>query len=115
MLKPILFAAASLAAAVTSSPVFAKPANVEIRTVRYADLDLSSAAGQRRLEQRIQAAVRDVCGEAASFDLARRQSVRAEPQQLHKAALSPAAGRRSSSGRRPFLCRSRFAFRRTDR
>jgi UrcA family protein len=77
MLKPILFAAATLAAAITASPVFAKPISPEVRIVTYADLDLSSAAGRNRLEHRIQAAVRDVCGEAASFDLARRHAVRA--------------------------------------
>lgn len=76
MLKPILFAAATLAAAVTASPVFAKPIAPQVRVVSYADLDLSSAAGQARLERRIQAAVRDVCGEANSADLARRQSAR---------------------------------------
>ena len=76
MLKPILFAAATLAAAVTAAPVFAKPIAPQVRTVSYADLDLSTVAGQARLEQRIQAAVRDVCGEATGVDLARRQSVR---------------------------------------
>jgi UrcA family protein len=76
MLKPILFAAASLVAAVNLSPAFAKPAAPAVRTVAYADLDLSSAAGRTRLERRIQAAVREVCGEAAPFDLARRHAVR---------------------------------------
>ena len=76
MLKPILFAAATLAAAITASPVLAKPATAEVRIVSYADLDLSSAAGRQRLSQRIDTAVRDVCGEAPSFDLARRQQVR---------------------------------------
>ena len=76
MLKPILFAAATLVSAVTTSPLFAKPATPEVRVVSYSDLDLSSAAGRNRLEQRIQAAVRDVCGDAPSFDLARRHAVR---------------------------------------
>lgn len=76
MLKPILFAAATLAAAVTASPVFATPIAPEVRIVTYADLDLSSAAGRARLDRRIEAAVREVCGEASSFDLARRRAVR---------------------------------------
>lgn len=76
MLKPILFAAATLAAAITASPVFAKPVTPEVRVVAYADLDLSTAAGRNRLEHRIQNAVRDVCGEAPTFDLARRHAVR---------------------------------------
>ncbi len=75
MLKPILFAAAALASAVTISPVFAKAATPGVRIVSYADLDLSSSAGRARLEQRIDAAVRDVCGEAPGFDLARRKAV----------------------------------------
>ena len=78
MLKPILFAAAVLAAAVNVSPAFAKPVAPEMRTVSYADLDLSTAAGRNRLDQRIHAAVRELCGETApSFDLARRHAVRA--------------------------------------
>lgn len=77
MLKPFLFAAAMLAAAVNVSPAFAKPIAPSVRTVGYIDLDLSTAAGRNRLERRIDAAVRDVCGEAApSFDLARRHAVR---------------------------------------
>lgn len=76
MLKPILFAAAALVSAATTTPLIAKPASPEVRTVSYADLDLSTSAGQARLERRIQAAVRDVCGMAPSFDLARRQAVR---------------------------------------
>ena len=76
MLKPILFVAATLASAITATPVFAKPVAPAVRTVSYADLDLSTAAGRNRLEHRIQAAVRDVCGEASGVDLARRQSVR---------------------------------------
>ncbi|HYD12404.1 MAG TPA: UrcA family protein [Allosphingosinicella sp.] len=75
MLKPVLFAAAAFASAVSLSPAFAKPIAPEVRVVSYADLDLSTAAGQARLDRRIEAAVRDVCGEAASFDLARRQAV----------------------------------------
>jgi UrcA family protein len=76
MLKPILFAAAALASAITASPVFAKPVTPEVRVVSYADLDLSSAAGRNQLEHRIQTAVREVCGAAPSFDLARRHAVR---------------------------------------
>ena len=76
MLKPILFAAAALASAVTASPVFAKAISPEVRIVSYADLDLTSAAGRSRLEHRIQAAVREVCGEAGASNLARRQAVR---------------------------------------
>src|ERR1044072_6574999 len=75
MLEPILFAAAALASAITTSPVFAKPISPEVRVVTYADLDLSSAAGRNQLEHRIEAAVREVCGAAPSFDLVRRNAV----------------------------------------
>lgn len=77
MLKPILFAASALAAAVNVSPAFARPISPEVRAVSYSDLDLATVAGRSRLEHRIQQAVREVCGEALpSFDLARRHAVR---------------------------------------
>ena len=98
MLKPILFAAATLVSAVTTSPLFAKPATPEARVVSYSDLDLSNAAGRNRLEQRIQAAVRDVCGDAPSFDLARRHAVReciAETS-ANVQRPAPAAGQRGT-------------------
>ena len=76
MLKPILFAAAALASAITTSPVFAKAISPEVRVVTYSDLDLSSAAGRSRLEHRIQAAVREVCGDANASNLTRREAVR---------------------------------------
>lgn len=76
MLKPILFAAATFAAALSVPPAAARPADTGVRTVSYADLDLRNAAGRARLERRIDAAVRDLCGEAPSFDLARRRAVR---------------------------------------
>jgi UrcA family protein len=65
-----LFAVAALAAAAGLSPAAASvPRDAGTRIVRYADLDLSSAAGRARLEQRIGAAVRAVCGDAAAGDL----------------------------------------------
>ena len=76
MLKPILFAAATVVSAVSISPAFAKPIAPQTRIVSYADLDLTTAAGQSRLDRRIEAAVRAVCGEATNFELARRQAVR---------------------------------------
>lgn len=95
MLKPILFAAAALASALTTSPVFAKAATPGVRVVSYADLDLSSGAGQARFERRIEAAVRDVCGEAPSFDLVRRQAVeqcRTETRANARRSAPPATG-----------------------
>ena len=70
---PILFVASLLAAgtALTAAagPALAAPAAAETRIVSSADLDLTSAAGRARLDRRIQAAVRDVCGRAAPTDL----------------------------------------------
>lgn len=76
MLKPILIAAATLAAAITASPVLAKPIAPTVRTISYADLDLTSAAGRTRLDRRIEAVIRDLCGDAQSVDLSRRRAVR---------------------------------------
>jgi UrcA family protein len=95
MLKPILFAAAALASAVSISPAFAKASTPGVRVVSYADLDLSGSAGRSRLEQRINAAVRDVCGETASVDLAGRRAVaecRAETRASVRRSAPAAAG-----------------------
>jgi UrcA family protein len=68
----IAFAALSLAAA----PALAGPSPAT-RLVRYADLDLSAEAGRIRLEQRIRAAVRAVCGQPSPADLRGVYEVRA--------------------------------------
>jgi UrcA family protein len=52
-MKPLFTIALALTLA---SPAFAQEA-----TVRYADLDLSSTAGQAELERRIENAARQVC------------------------------------------------------
>ncbi|KEO89430.1 hypothetical protein EH31_12350 [Erythrobacter longus] len=54
-------ATATLALAMTASPAFAGSAEVHTKMVDYADLNLASPAGQKRLEQRIEAAARSVC------------------------------------------------------
>ena len=51
-----------------ASPALAAPQESRIRIVSYADLDLGRAAGRDRLEQRIGAAIRAVCGDAAPTD-----------------------------------------------
>ena len=72
---PILLAASLLTSATllagAAGPAFAAPPApaAQTRIVSYADLDLSSAAGRARLDQRIGAAVRAVCGRAAPTDL----------------------------------------------
>lgn len=73
----IIFAIAALAAA-TSAPAFASvPRDAATRVVSYADLDLSAPAGRARLDQRIGAAVRSVCGDNASGDLRAAREARA--------------------------------------
>ena len=59
MRYPQILAAALLGAAT----VFAVPAAAQSSVaVKYADLDLTTSAGQARLERRIDKAVREVCG-----------------------------------------------------
>ena len=47
----------------------AAPSEVDVSVVRTADLDLGTAAGQRRLDQRLVVAAGEVCGEASDADL----------------------------------------------
>lgn len=62
--------------ALVSSPVTAEPIQSDSVTVSIADLDLTSAAGQRTFERRLARAVVELCGEAADVDLAGRNAVR---------------------------------------
>ena len=56
----ILAAAAALAGAAT---VFAAPAAAEDSVgIKYSDLDLSTRAGQQKLDRRIDSAAREACG-----------------------------------------------------
>ena len=50
--------------------------DVAVTLVHTADLDLRSAAGQRRLDQRLANAAREVCGVASEADIAGRNDVR---------------------------------------
>jgi UrcA family protein len=72
----MLFALAALAAATAVPSAANIPHNPITRIVRYTDLDLGSAAGRARLEQRIDAAVRDVCA-VAPGDAGRTAEARA--------------------------------------
>ena len=70
---PLLFIASVLTAgsilAGAASPALAAPPAAQTRIVGYADLDVASVACRARLERRIGAAVRAVCGRAAPTDL----------------------------------------------
>jgi len=64
-----LFTLGLLAAATISAPVIAATPSSEARiaAVRFGDLNLDTAEGQRVLEQRISAAAREVCGTDERF------------------------------------------------
>ena len=61
--------------AFTATPALAEPITAT-STVQTADLDLSSAKGQRALDQRLNQAVKDDCGIAFDVDLAGKNEVR---------------------------------------
>jgi len=73
-MSKLLFALAALVAAAAPAAATVRPAGARI--VSYSDLDLSAAAGRSRLEQRIGAAVRAICGSATPGDLGGVRSVR---------------------------------------
>lgn len=86
--KPIMSLQSAFAAALVSlvgaasaltlaAPAHAAmPGPVEVAAVATADLDLSSAEGQKILRARLQRAAADVCGEASSVDPAGRRWVK---------------------------------------
>ena len=61
--------------AFTATPVLAEPITVS-STVQVADLDLSTARGQRALDLRLTQAVKQVCGTASDADVAGKNEVR---------------------------------------
>jgi UrcA family protein len=70
------------------------PRSAGTAIVRYADLDLSAAPGRARLEQRIGAAVRDVCGSASPGDLGTASAIRACRAETLAQVARPAGGTR---------------------
>ena len=80
-MKAIQIAAAAFlvtAAAIKAAPAFAEPVipDVNVALVHTADLDLSTDAGRRALDQRLIIAAREVCGEASNVDLEGKNAVR---------------------------------------
>ena len=78
MRNTALLAMALIASAATITPTVAQafePVTVT-SIVQTADLDLSSASGQRELDRRIVRAARTVCGEASDVDLEGKNAVR---------------------------------------
>lgn len=79
---------AAPALAQTSAP----SASVAVSLVHTSDLDLGSAAGQRRLDQRLANAAREVCGAASEADIEGRNDVReCRKETLAKAQIQKAS------------------------
>jgi UrcA family protein len=84
------FTLALIASATTITPTVAQafePVTVT-SIVHTADLDLSSAIGQRELDRRIVQAAREVCGTASNVDLEGKNAVRECRTETIAAALS---------------------------
>lgn len=62
--------------AFTATPALAEPPAIATAKVQVADLDLSTASGQRALDRRLTQAVIEVCGIASDADLAGKNDVR---------------------------------------
>lgn len=60
MIKPLI-AAAAMSAALATAPAIAGDAKGKSVAVSYADLDLSSEAGQKVLQRRLESAARRAC------------------------------------------------------
>lgn len=54
----------------------AHPGELVVSHVRTSDLDIRSAAGQRRLDQRLANAAREVCGAVSDADIAGKNDIR---------------------------------------
>jgi UrcA family protein len=77
-LRIIISSALITAAMIRGAPTVAEPVKGQnVSVVHTADLDLSSKAGRRQLDQRLVVAARDVCGGASDIDLAGKNQVRA--------------------------------------
>jgi UrcA family protein len=77
-LRIILGALLATAAVIKAESALAEPvpASVSVRIVRTADLDLSTDAGRRQLDQRLNVAGREVCGTVSDADLAGKNQAR---------------------------------------
>ena len=78
-IRIIIASALLTGAALKAVPALAEPAaaqDVNVSIVETADLDLSTSAGKRALDQRLVIAARDVCGSASDADLEGKNAVR---------------------------------------
>jgi UrcA family protein len=106
MKTPILIGLGSFlaaAAVIKAAPALAEPLQQQsVSIVHTADLNLTTEAGRRALDQRLVIAARDVCGEASDVDLAGKNRVR----QCRADVLADARGKSeqlASRGSEPIL------------
>src|SRR3982750_3150526 len=76
-LRIILGSALVTGALIKTAPALAAPISTNAMVVHTADLDLSSHAGRRQLDQRLVVAAREGCGPAPDVDVAGKNQVRA--------------------------------------
>ena len=62
--------------AFSATPALAEQPATAVSIVQTADLDLSTAGGQRALDHRLAQAAKEVCGTAADVDVAGKNDVR---------------------------------------
>lgn len=96
-MKAITIALASAlitTAAIKAAPALAEapPSDINVSLVQTADLDLGSSADQRRLDQRLANAAREVCGTASDVDLHGKNEVR----KCRDETLAQARGKRDA-------------------
>ncbi|MEO8547315.1 MAG: UrcA family protein [Sphingomicrobium sp.] len=73
----IITSFAITAGVMKAAPALAQePIAVNVSLVRTADLDLGSSDGQRKLDQRLANAAREVCGTASDVDIEGKNDVR---------------------------------------
>lgn len=96
MLKPVTMLLTTMAVLSPPAPAHAKPEQVS-RRVSYADLNLSTEAGQRQLQHRIGYAVRQICGEkrdvATSYELAMQSKCEKEARSSSRKQVADAISR----------------------
>ena len=103
-LKIILASALATAALIKAVPAFAEPAGeVSVSIVRTADLDLSTSAGSRLLEQRIVTAAHAVCDGASTVDLRARNAAGDCRDDVIAQARAEASARLASGDGTPIL------------
>ena len=93
--------------AAVSSPVLAQPPQTVTSIVQTADLDLSSAVGQRALDKRLTRAIVEVCGEASPADLAGQNKVRDCRKDAHNRFDAERDQRIAAASSSPILVASR--------